>query len=111
MSVTALLRKIGHPGRLLLSQATPPDRDLEMCFAFCTQKARWSGCRGRFSRDSKNPTPCDRFHLDLSNPPSWLDNPKVWSEIATWLKTPATAKVMQPTAEFLALPGMKSLLR
>lgn len=47
MSVTALLRKIGRPGRLLLSQAATPDRDLELCFAFCTQKARWSGCRGQ----------------------------------------------------------------
>jgi hypothetical protein len=109
MSVTALLRKIGRPGRLLLSQSTPPARDVEICFAFCTQKARWSGCRGRFARDSRTPTPCDRFHLDLASPPSWLREPKVWSELATWLKTSTTSQVLRPTAEFLAVPGLKGV--
>jgi hypothetical protein len=109
MSVTALLRKIGRPGRLLLSQSAANARDIEICFAFCTHKARWSGCRGRFSRDSRTPTPCDRFHLDLASPPPWVKDPKVWSEITTWLKTPATAQVLRPSPDLLTHPGMKSI--
>jgi hypothetical protein len=111
MSVTALLKKIGRPGRLLLSQSTANAKDIEICFAFCTHKARWSGCRGRFHRDNKQPSPCDRFHLDLAHPPSWLKDPKVWVELAAWMKTPTTAQILQPTAEFLALPGIAAIFR
>ena len=111
MSVTALLKKIGRPGRLLLSQSAASGRDIEICFAFCTHKARWSGCRGRFHRNNKQPSPCDRFHLDLATPPSWLKDPKVWTEIAAWIKTPATDQILKPTAEFLVLPGLSAIFR
>jgi hypothetical protein len=109
LSVTALLRKLGRPGRLLLSQTSPHARDVEICFAFCTQKARWSGCRGSFHQDRPLPRPCVRFHLDLERPPVWLHDKKVWTEIATWLKLPATRQVLQPSSEFLALPGVKAM--
>lgn len=108
LPMTKLLKKLSHPGCILLSKATIPGCDNELCFTLCTEKAHWSGCHGYFHHSNPKPCPCDHIHINLDNTSPWAHETQVWTDVTAWLQLPFTTQAICPATTLHAIPAFHS---